>query len=612
MLEKVYFIVILGFTSVRMEVTDHLIQAENMVGNVSEINHRSGASGLKSVHLYQGDYIEFELCFTSITELNIKEVVYSNDGPRDRLRIALDTTVLGDVNTSMFSDSGKGWDRFRSSGGIFSGIAVEGHHVLKLTVEQSDSYGVEIDYIRFTVNHSFVLDSLSCNAFCFDDITFPYSKPVKPLNASARAVQRSVKTQCAEEDNVNIPIFHDSASNIDFVVTASLPKYRSFLNKRGADWTNCQMYEAFWKYQDISFTHDHTRSTRTSKVNINLNGHTSGVGGTRQVSVIEVEFELEGPSTGSTDSDIGTIVHLDNIRFQGTLLFQFQYYNRYNSWSSLQLKFVKNNERNIVFETPDFSFKEGKGNRIRLEVYTDHNSSDSISVGQFFMFKRWLKSDTTNTLYKDGLTVIEGIHMDMWWRINETMSVTIKGVSNIFHDIEYIRIYRRVPWTTDGYSQVFVLYQDANIRLLPTTPHGLDWIPFGSSVIIGQTNPLSNRPSAPISHLYIDPDLLQVRILYMDGNIVSLKIQTTFSETQLHVSGNHYVRDLNLYPFFTFRSMYVADDNNDVDHLSVDGGKPVKVTEQWNELRGNYFAFYRQCISKHNTQSPDISILLMS
>lgn len=58
--------------------------------------------------------------------------------------------------------------------------------------------------------------------------------------------------------------------------------------------------------------------------------------------------------------------------------------------------------------------------------------------------------------------------------------------------------------------------------------------------------------------------------------------------------------------------MYVADDNNDVDHISVDGGKPLKITEQWNEIRGNYFAFFRQCISKHNTQSPDISIQFMT
>ncbi|XP_053394088.1 uncharacterized protein LOC123524752 [Mercenaria mercenaria] len=604
--------VLLGFTivsSASAEVTEIFIQAEDMLGNVSRVNPRRHASGQKSVHLFTGDSLETELCFKSDTKFTMNEVRYSNDGPSDRIRITLDKLVVDEFETVMVTDGGRGWDILQTYQSGASTV-VEGRHFLSVTVFESDKYGVEIDFIKFSVNYSQTLDSLRCKSVCFKDITFPYYKPVVSPLGSARAVQRSVQTKCAEEDNINIPVFHDNGKGLNFVITASLPKYRSFNNSRGPDWTDCQMYDAFWKYKDINLNHGHISQTGTSRLHITQ--VTPGFFGTRHIGIIEVDFELEGPSTGLTDSEIGAIIHLQNIKYDGILAFQFQYYNRYNVWSNKQEKIIKNAERNVMFRTPDFAFREGKGNKIRIEVYADSNSFNNILIGDVRMYKRTLKPDKSTLLYTDGVTIIEGVDKDMWWRINETMSVTIKGGKQTFNDVDYIRIYRRVPWTDVDFSQIFVLYQDANVRLLPTTPHGFDYIPFGSSVIIGQTNPLSDRPFAPISHVDIDPNLLQVTIFFMDSNVVTLKIQTTMLDTQLHVTVNHFVKDVNIYPFFTLRSMYVADDNNDVDHISADDGIPMKINEQWNELRGNFFAFYRQCISKHNTQSPDISIRMIS
>ncbi|XP_045187415.1 uncharacterized protein LOC123545163 [Mercenaria mercenaria] len=587
--------------------TEMFMQAEDMLGNVSKIIPRSHASGHKSVHLFTGDSLETELCFKSGTNFAMNELRYSNDGPSDRIRITLDKLVLEEFETIMVTDGGKGWNRFKTYYGRNSPVA-EGRHILKVIVLESDKYGVEIDFIKFSVNNSQTLDSLSCKSFCFDNITFPFYKTAVSSSSIARAVQRTVQTKCAEEDNINIPVFHDNTSALNFLVTASLHKYHSSKNSRGPDWTNCKMTDAFWRYKDIVLSHSHIRETETSSFHITQ--VTPGFFGTSHVWVIEVDFELEGPSTGLTDSEIGANIHLHNIQYDGILALQFQYYNRYNVWSDKQDKIIKNAKRNVMFRTPDFSFREGKGNKIRIEVYADSNTPN-ITIGHLHMYKRTLKPDKSTTLYTDGVTIIEGVNIDMWWRTNETMSVTIKGDKQ-FHEVDYIRIYRRVPWTESDFSQIFVLYQDANVRLLPTTPQGFDYIPFGSSVIIGQTNPLSNRPCAPISHLDIDPNLLEITVFFIDRNVVTLKIQTTESETQLHVSYTHVTRDVNLHPFFTLRSMYVADDNNDVDHISADDGIPMKINEQWNELRGNFFAFYRQCISKHNTQSPDISIRMIS
>lgn len=599
------FIIGLAVGNVCGELVNISIQAENMSGNVLEINRRNRASGQQSVHLYKGDSIHTELCFMPNTELTIKAVVYSNDGLEDHVRVSLDKTVLGEFESMVFTDSGRGWNRFRSSRNMFT-VVTEGRRIITLKIVDSDTYGIEIDLVELSLYNTQTLDSLKCDVFCFDDVSFPCSSPKYSPPGTARALQRSVKTKCAEEDNINVPVFSDRAKRLNYVVTASFPKYRSFQNNRNPDWTDCKMAAEYWKYADVKFGDDQPRRTSTSVLNIS--NSTSGMVGNWYPSVIEVEFELDGPSTGEIYSEVGARVHLRHVRTQGTLTFRFQYYDRYNQWSSRQRQMVKRIERNVVFEIPDFSFREGRGNKIRIEVYSDQNSTFIISIGELYMLKRLLKPDQSITLYKDEQTVIEGVDIDMWWRINETMSVTIADQGQTFNGIDYIQIYQRVPWTKDGFSQVFVLYQDANVRLLPTTPHGLDWIPFGSSVIIGQTNPLSNRPCAPISHLTIDPNSLKIKLFYMDGGIVPLHIQTTLAETQLHVAGSHYTRDMNRYPFFTFRSMYVTDGNNDVDHISVDGGPSIAIVDQWNTIHGNYFAFYRKCISKHNTLSPDITL----
>ena len=59
------------------------------------------------------------------------------------------------------------------------------------------------------------------------------------------------------------------------------------------------------------------------------------------------------------------------------------------------------------------------------------------------------------------------------------------------------------------------------MRLLPVTPHGLNWIPFGSSVLLGQTDPHSSRPSAPIANVSINPTTLSMTLIYIDGGTMS-------------------------------------------------------------------------------------------
>lgn len=566
---------------------------------------RSSASGGKAIHLFKGDRLNLEYCLTSESFVQVKDIKYSNDGGSDRLSVTIDNELIGEFQTVASYDDGKGWNKFRSLNNItFSKLLYQGRHRISISVIDSDSFGIEIDMVYIEIpGSSQDVSSFHCRVFCFDNIQYPDDMSEQTITqAKAKIVQRSTETHCAEEDNVNIPVFHDSARK--FIVTASYPKYMSFSNNRGPDWRNCQtMSGPFWKFSNFNLLDS-----------IDLQGKTARVTGkwTNGVGIIEVEFSLEGQSTGSTDSEIGADIYLklgwlpENTNIPVSL----SYMDRHSNLIESAKMFLNSSNLNVKWTTPDFTFKEGNDNTIAVKVWTVPSTVNTIEVKELYMFKRNIDPDNWTTIFDDGMTVIEGVDMDMWWRINETMTVMLDN-GNIFGNVDYLRIYQKVPWSYSGYSQVFVIYQDGNVRLLPMTPHGLDWVPFGSSVLLGQSDPHSNRPSAPIAHINVNPMNLNLKIFYKDGGVLSVEIKPKITQTVLMITDAEYRKDLKLYPFFTFRSMWVADGNADVDHVTVDGAVTERIMSDWTELYGTFVVFYRKCISKHNTLSPDISLKII-
>ena len=566
---------------------------------------RSNASGLKTIHLFKGDMLNLEYCLTSESLVQLKDIKYSNDGGSDLLRVTIDNIAVGEYTTIASRDQGKGWNKFRSLQNLtFSKVLFQGRHRISVKVIDSDSFGVEIDMVYLEIPGSTQdISTFDCEVFCFDDIHYPDDLSEQTITqAKAKIVQRSVETQCAEEDNINIPVFHDSARK--FAVTASYPKYMSFSNNRMPDWRNCKtMSGPFWKFTNFNLLDSLNLHHKNAKASGNWK---DGIG------TLEVDFSLEGQSVGSTDSEIGTGIYLnlerlpDNINVSVTL----SYIDRQGN-AVYSEKVLNSTSLDAKWTTPDFTFKEGTGNKISVKVNAAPSTINTIKVTEFYMLKRDIAADTWKTIFDDGMTVIEGVDMDMWWRINESMTIMLDN-GNIFGNVDYLRIYQKVPWSRySGYAQVFVIYQDGNVRLLPMTPHGLDWVPFGSSVLLGQSDPHLNRPSAPISHINVDPAKLSLKIFYKDGGVMSVEIKPKITQTVLMITDAEYKKNLKLYPFFTFRSMWVADGNADVDHVTVDGAVTKRILSGWEELFGTFVGFYRKCISKHNTLSPDISLKII-
>eukprot|EP01084_Bolivina_argentea_P319118 553523_1 len=221
-------------------------------------------------------------------------------------------------------------------------------------------------------------------------------------------------------------------------------------------------------------------------------------------------------------------------------------------------------------------------------------------------------TETTTTLFDNGYLIIESVYVSNWW-LNSYMEVSVNGGITSSNSA-YWRVTQKLVNAQDDYQQTFVMYQDGNIRLLPHPPvcYG-DWIPFGSSVIIGNTvsDIQENRPYSSIRKVIISPlnyKYITTEITFENGDTMSIALSIGEGFTQITAN------DINFSDTFgslaTFRSMYVTDNNNDVDSLRINEQYEYPIMQISNVLQGSVFEFGRLCISKHNTLSPDISFVM--
>ena len=166
------------------------------------------------------------------------------------------------------------------------------------------------------------LASTQSDIYCFDDIHYTDETLYHRFtHTKAKIVQKSISTSCAEEDNVNVPVFHPSAQK--FLVTAKHPRYMTFMNNRGPDWRNCPMSRAFWEFRNFGLLSDFDQQSDVARLVSQM-----GVGS----GIMIVEFALKGPSTGSIDSEIGTDIGL-NLEWMPENIFisvSLSYMDRYS------------------------------------------------------------------------------------------------------------------------------------------------------------------------------------------------------------------------------------------------------------------------------------------
>ncbi|XP_046542609.1 uncharacterized protein LOC124252645 [Haliotis rubra] len=463
------------------------LEAEGTQGQHTR-NYRSEASGHQSVLLYQGESILFSICFMRRTNLTVKDVVFSNDGQSDNVGVGLDNVAIGSFRTHRHDTGGRSWNKFYHSGELGSIGVGAGINRLSIYANETDRWGLEIDRVVIEIADDHLnSDILHCRLPCAQDPPVLHN-PQRESVSSGYITQKSYPTSCAEEDNVHIPVFHDSVS--EYTISATLPMYHSFRNDVYQDFDNCSFAQTvFWNYTDVKLssllvqTDPNSLSVLASRVN------SQGIA-TIHLGLL---FYLETPEEGVYNSEMGGIISLSLSGIMDVAMVTVLCRGKFNRYTTLQTYQFTNTSDTFEWEVPDYVLG-ANANHVILVIVTSH--PETITINHFYIKRRTFEEDSMFEIFK-GDVIIEGLHVDFWWQQNTTMEVTLSTTSQSW-TAHYIRFYVPVPWSNNGWCQIMVIYQDGNVRLLPMTPRGASWIPFGSSVLIGQSDK-SMRPSAPIS-----------------------------------------------------------------------------------------------------------------
>ena len=578
------------------------LEAENGI-HTGNIQSRSSASGDATVYLSESGKVTNTFT-TSSCSVSVENVAYTNDGGSDTIMVYLDGLLVGSFVSKAGSNYGQNWNVIRNSGSIGASVEVpSGSHELVLVVTQADDYGVELDKSTLDLNCAVPgcinVTSLSGLSSCNSNL--------------AKITHSSVNTGCAEEDNVKIPLYYTGIKN--FNITATLPEYypsTTTLNNREANFTNCVFHSStIWQIgeNDESFLEYSTSCTsNTYQIGqpvssfcqqINNQGHT-------QETIL---FTARGTSSGLVEASIGSVLTITFTQVSGILVIEIRCFGRDETWLSLEKATFTSSSLTNTWMIPDLTWTEKENsNHIELTVVTAESSANAVGKYDFLKLDKRDENGESDpiTIFDNGYTIIEAIRIDFWWLHPKAMIIQNLHSNFEWFNISYIRIYRRKPGTDDKFAQLFVLYQDGNSRILSFPPSSVDWIPFGSSVIIGMVNPNSIRPYASIIRVNIDPIALTMEVYYESGGKALLSLQYSSTKTVVKVSDITY-NTSNITPFATFRSMWVADGNSDVDHVQTIN-KSWHIHYGWESIDGLVFEFYRSCVSTHNTLSPNIRI----
>ena len=592
-----------------------IFEAENAIFNEGKemtVVRRSDASNFRAVSSRAGDIFRFQFCLSSASRVRIDDIRYSNDGHSDTfVLLNIDGKEIAKIETVQKFRQGNGWNDFVSLDKPLDYFVAEaGMHILSLQVIEADIFGVEIDNIVLSIDNKDDINAIRCETYCLND-----RKRKRPLDGRSRGwiEQRSTKTICAEEDNINIPVYGADVKSV--TITAVPPAYKSFKNNRNPDFTDCTMLTALWSFENIVFENEGSSNRHGGfhKTSIgpkhakhkdgNVAALIAGINSKRML--VDIAFRLEGSSVGVVDADIGSVFHLTLKNVKKDVIVLMQYIGRSGVWSEKQPKLITVEAPHQTWDIPDFTWLENGNNNIKIEV---HAWERHVEIEKIELRKRYLASTRAFHMYNDGENLVEGADIDFWWLVNKTMTVRILDTGETFREADSFRIYNRIPWTKHNFAQVFVIYQDGNIRILPYPPSEFDWIPFGSSVLIGQTDPSMRRPFASIKRIDILMKHLKLWIFFEDGGSVTLQIFPNLNQTVVKMTDIKFVKNRFSHPLLTFRSMWVANGNSDVEHVVADGENKKHIISNWHKLKGSSFEFYRKCISKHNTQSPDIVV----
>ncbi len=134
--------------------------------------YRSAASGGISVLLHKDDYVRYLFVTSSENVMSVQNVVYSNDGIGDQIRVSLNAThTIGSFTSRARTGNGGLWNVFLNSGPVGTETSISpGEHEITLEAASADEYGVELDRITlsFTGSEAYPMFKVTSNSISHD------------------------------------------------------------------------------------------------------------------------------------------------------------------------------------------------------------------------------------------------------------------------------------------------------------------------------------------------------------------------------------------------------------------------------------------------------------
>lgn len=571
---------------------------------------RSAASNQHTVRLRQGQFIVNTFTTSGNCSIRFDNIVYTNDGDSDTIAASLDGRVVGRFSTISRTGGGNLWNVPRSSGRIGNAIQLgPGLHQTRIEAITTDRYEVEIDRVIL------IADCNVSSSMCYSLNSLPrVTESCSENNMTGNAQQKSTQTACAEEDNIHIPLYYSDIH--EYKMVATLPQYAAstVTNNRDPDFTNCeQTSRSIWAIGTPDQSGNEFSSSCISRQNFTVGDPPLTLCGqinNHDIQQQTIVFSARGRSSGLVDATIGSLFTVTFTTVTGILVVEARCYGREQQWISLGIATFSSGQLTHTWHIPDLTWAEGLNNNFIQLVTTAGSTVNARAFYDYLKLERRQERGETVTRIFSGLyTVIEVVEIDFWWLYPDAMTVYLTDTGQQWSNVSYFRISQRIPGTS-YYPQVFVLYQDGNSRILTFPPPRLEssWIPFGSSVIIGPSDPNVVRPYAAISRVDINVAELKMTLHYQAGGQAVIMLMANRSSTVLKVINITYAGNASL-PFATLRSMWVTDGNSDADRIATESGV-WNIQHGWNIISGTNILFFRECVSQHNTLSPDIRVVI--
>ena len=583
------------------------LEAEDYVSN-RFIIHRESASGEATINYNEGQSLNLYFCLRFESRVALHDVKYSNDGGGDTFEVSIDGYKMGTVNTPDHSKFGENWDNFMSSNQLGDEMKLHsGRHKVTLNFTNTDKYGVEIDYIQIRVEDRRLSRHLfDCALYCVPDIHYD-NGPVRDDMASAVAIRKVLPGTCPLEHNVLINVYHENIEH--YLLSATLPKYRSFENNFGAEDGSCDKIldkNLLWKFQNIKLPLLNSDDNRFPD-GASLSYRGSNI--SRSSSLLATFKAVQQED----DLDKGSVLH---VRFKepvNQLYLEVKYRGKDKAWSDPVGQFINSQNMEMSLTIPTDTWSTVEDNALELVVLADPDSFHKNVFETIELRRRRIQQQKEVNLFNKVDIQMNAVEEITGTPNEQAQKMTIRrrDTNELVNASSYLSIFSNTPWSNKN-SEILRLYQDGRLFLIPMTPHGLSSVPLGSAVVIGQSEPAADQPMAPIDHVDIDPGALQVHITYKDGGKATLLLKSQMQATMVIVKDMKLVKDPISHPFATISTMWQYDGNSEVDHVSSNSNREHHVMNGWDTLHGTSFSFFRKCISRHKTQSPDLQLRVLT